>query len=150
MKVEFTIPSSPVTKARPRFNTRTGRAFTDDKTRIFENIVSLAYGSRHYFDDNYIRVRIKFKFEIPKGYCYDGATIPRFFWRIIGSNTDNKFLIAALIHDVLCENHHYIDNDRYFSTQVFNALLEVSEVFPLKRFFMKHSVDIFQRFCEWR
>jgi hypothetical protein len=91
-----------------------------------------------------------FKFEIPKGYCYDGATIPRFFRRIIGSNTDNKFLIAALIHDVLCENHHYIDNDRYFSTQVFNALLEVSEVFPLKRFFMKHSVDIFQRFCEWR
>jgi Holliday junction resolvase RusA-like endonuclease len=68
MRVDFTIPSSPVTKARPRFNTRTGRAFTDDKTRIFENIVSLAYGSRHYFDDSYIRVRIKFKFEIPKSY----------------------------------------------------------------------------------
>ena len=68
MKVEFTIPSSPVIKARPRFNTRTGRAFTDDKTRIFENIVSLSYGSRHYFDDSYIRVRIKFKFDIPKSY----------------------------------------------------------------------------------
>ena len=68
MRVDFTIPSSPVTKARPRFNTRTGRAFTDDKTRIFENIVSLAYGSRHYFDDSYIRVRIKFKFDIPKSF----------------------------------------------------------------------------------
>jgi len=68
MRVDFTIPSSPVTKARPRFNTRTGRAFTDDKTRIFENIVSLAYGSRHYFDDSYITVKIKFKFEIPKSY----------------------------------------------------------------------------------
>ena len=35
-----------------------------------------------------------YKFSVPKGYCYDGASIPRFFWRVIGSNTDNKFLIA--------------------------------------------------------
>ncbi len=68
MKVNFTIPSAPVPKSRPRFNTNTGRAFTDDKTRIFENIVSLAYGARHYFDDSYIRIRMKFKFEVPKSY----------------------------------------------------------------------------------
>ena len=68
MKVDFTIPSPPVPKSRPRFNTNTGRAFTDDKTRIFENIVSLAYGARHYFDDSYIRIRMKFKFEVPKSY----------------------------------------------------------------------------------
>ena len=91
-----------------------------------------------------------YKFEIPKGYCFDGATVPRFFWRIIGSNTDNKFLIAALVHDVLCENHHYVDSDRKFSTQVFNALLEASEVSPIKRFLMKNSVDFYQRFCHWR
>ena len=91
-----------------------------------------------------------YNFEIPKGYCYDGASVPRFFWRIIGANTDNKFLIAALIHDVLCENHSYINGDRKFSTQIFNALLESSEVFALKRFCMKHSVDLYQRFCNWR
>ena len=68
MRVDFTIPSAPVPKSRPRFNTNTGRAFTDDKTRIFENIVSLAYGARHYFDDSYIRIRMKFKFEVPKSY----------------------------------------------------------------------------------
>ena len=68
MKVNFTMPSAPVPKSRPRFNTNTGRAFTDDKTRIFENIVSLAYGARHYFDDSYIRIRMKFKFEVPKSY----------------------------------------------------------------------------------
>ncbi len=88
-------------------------------------------------------------FVIPKGYCFDGATVPRFFWRVIGSNTDNKFLIAALVHDVLCENHHYVNNDREFSTKVFDALLEVADVFPVKRFFMKHSVDFFQRFQGW-
>ena len=75
--------------------------------------------------------------------------IPKFFHRVIGANTDNSFLIAALIHDVLCENHHYVNNDREFSSKVFNALLEVSEVNPFKRFLMKHSVDIFQRFQGW-
>lgn len=90
-------------------------------------------------------------FTIPKGYCYDGASIPRLFWRVIGSNTDNRFLIPALIHDVLCEHHEYVDNDRRFSSNVFNALLESSEVYPLKRFFMKNSVDVFQKiFCRWR
>ena len=87
-----------------------------------------------------------YSFVIPKGYCFDGASVPRFFWRIIGSNTDNQFLLAALVHDVLCENHFYIDNDREFSTRVFHLLLKESEVKSLKRFLMKHSVNIFQRF----
>ena len=90
-----------------------------------------------------------YNFTIPKGYCYDGASVPRFFHRVIGANTDNKFLIGALIHDVLCENHNYVNNDRAFSSKVFNALLEVSEVPAFKRFLMKYSVDIFQRFQCW-
>lgn len=90
-----------------------------------------------------------YNFTIPKGYCFDGASVPRFFHRVIGANTDNKFLIGALIHDVLCENHNYVNNDRAFSSKVFNALLEVSEVPAFKRFLMKYSVDIFQRFQGW-
>lgn len=91
-----------------------------------------------------------YSFTIPKSYCYDGASIPRLFWRVIGSNTDNSFLIAALIHDVLCENHNYIDNDRALSTRVFNALLTESKVNPIKRFLMKNCVAAFQTlFCGW-
>ena len=91
-----------------------------------------------------------YKFSVPKGYCYDGASIPRFFWRFIGSNTDNRFLIAALIHDVLCENHNYVDSDCAFSTDVFNALLEASGVNAFQRFMMKNSVGCFQTlFCKW-
>lgn len=90
-----------------------------------------------------------YKFTVHKGYKYDGATIPRFFWRIIGSNTDNTFLIPALIHDVLCENHHYINHDRAFSTKVFDALLKAGGVNSFKRFLMTNSVDFFQRFCAW-
>lgn len=91
-----------------------------------------------------------YEFVIPKGYCYDGASIPRFFWRIIGAKTDNRFLISALVHDVLCENHRYVDYDRNFSTEVFNALLESSQVPALKRFFMTKSVNFYQFFCKWR
>ena len=88
-----------------------------------------------------------YRFKIPKGYCYDGASVPRFFWRVIGASTDNKFLVPALVHDVLCEHHEYVNNDRSFSTDVFNALLEGSGVKRLKRFFMKNSVACFQTIC---
>lgn len=90
-----------------------------------------------------------YQFDIPKNYCYDGASVPWLFRRIIGAPTDNSFLIAALVHDVMCENHHYVMNDRYFSSEVFNALLESSKVSKLKRYLMFHSVDCFQRFCGW-
>ena len=91
----------------------------------------------------------KYYFSIPKGYTWDGASIPRLFWRLIGSKTDNRFLVPSLIHDVLCENHDYIDCDRYFSTIVFERLLCVSNVNPLSRWMIKHSVDNFQKFCGW-
>lgn len=91
-----------------------------------------------------------YNFKIPKGYCYDGASIPRFFWIIIGANSDNKFLIPALIHDVLCEHHEYINNDRSFSTEIFNVLLACSGVNKFKRFLMKNSVAFYQTlFCRW-
>ena len=92
----------------------------------------------------------KYEFTIPKDYTWDGASIPRFFWRLIGAKTDPKFLIPSLIHDVLCENHDYVDNERYFSTIVFERLLYVSGVNGLSRWMMKHSVDNFQKFCDWK
>ena len=90
-----------------------------------------------------------YSFTIPKGYCFDGATIPRFLWRVIGSKTDNTFLIAALIHDILCENHGYVNNDRNFSSKVFRALLISGGVGKVKAQVMYLAVDNFQRFCKW-
>ena len=86
-----------------------------------------------------------YEFTIPKDYTWDGATIPRVFWRLIGAKTDNRFLVPSLIHDVLCENHEYIDNDRYFSTCVFERLLYISNVNAFNRWMIKHSVDNFQK-----
>lgn len=90
-----------------------------------------------------------YTFTIPKGYTYDGASIPRLFWRIVGANTDNRFMISAMVHDFMCENHEVVGNNRYLSTMVFNNLLKVGGVNPFKRWLMKHSVDNFQKFCGW-
>jgi len=96
------------------------------------------------------RKNTEYDFEIPKGYCFDGASVPRFFWRIIGANTDNKFLVAAMVHDYMCENHTCVGHDRVLSTLIFDSLLKTSEVENFKRFLMKNSVDIFQKiFCHW-
>lgn len=91
----------------------------------------------------------QYNFEIKENYCWDGASIPRFAWRLVGAKTDNEFLIPSLIHDVLCENHNYIDNDRELSSRVFRALLIASGVCELKANIMYAAVDIFQRFCGW-
>lgn len=85
-----------------------------------------------------------YKFEIYKGYCYDGATIPRMFWRLIGAKSDPQFLIPALVHDVLCENHDYVDNDRNLSSRVFRALLIAGGVNKVKAQVMYTAVDVFQ------
>ena len=90
-----------------------------------------------------------YTFTIKMYYDYDGASIARIFWRLIGSKENIEFKVAALIHDVLCENHHYVDNDRYFADRVFERLLEVGDVGPFRRWLMFHTVDNFQKFCGW-
>ncbi len=90
-------------------------------------------------------------FTINKGYDYDGASIARIFWRLIGSKENIEFKVAALVHDVLCENHTCVDNDRYFADKVFERLLEAGGVPAFKRFMMFHSVDNFQKICgDWQ
>lgn len=97
---------------------------------------------------DYDKIKV-YNFTIAKGYKWDGASIPRMFWRLIGAKTDSRFLIPSLIHDVLCENHNLVDNDRYFADKVFERLLYVSGVPAFNRWLMFHSVDNYQKFCKW-
>ena len=39
----------------------------------------------------------------PAGSLIDGASIPRFFWRVIGSPFIGRFRRASVIHDVYCK-----------------------------------------------
>jgi len=44
------------------------------------------------------------KYTVKKGYIFDGASIPRAFWRFIGHPFSYKYIRSALIHDILCES----------------------------------------------
>lgn len=65
--VEFVIDGEPQGKARPRF-TRTGHAYTPDKTREYEQAVEDAYNNvtDHYMFDGAVYLRIDAYFKIPK------------------------------------------------------------------------------------
>lgn len=90
-----------------------------------------------------------YNFEIAKGYCWDGASIPRAFWRLIGSKTDSSFLIASCVHDYMCENHECVGKNRNLSSKIFRGLLIATGVSKMKAQTMYLAVDNFQKFCGW-
>lgn len=90
-----------------------------------------------------------YAFTIPKGYRWDGASIPKWLKYTAGVNTDPRFTIPSLIHDYLCEHHDLVDGDRYFADRVFEKLMDVSGVHPFKRWYMFHTMDNYQKFQGW-
>ena len=67
MKVEFTIPVKPVAKQRPRL-AKNGHVYTPANTKVFENIVAIAYGNRPCFNNGFIKVKAIFRFKVPNNY----------------------------------------------------------------------------------
>ena len=99
----------------------------------------------------------KFSFIIFNGYTWNGADIPRFFWRIIGSRTDNDFLIASMIHDYLLEFKSYVmaeilKNDmkkgeyRRLTSLIFRHVIKEQGTNVIKANIMSWCVDVFQMF----
>ena len=43
----------------------------------------------------------RIKLVIPESFIFDGASIPRFFWRIVGHPYKPRFVVAAIPHDAL-------------------------------------------------
>ena len=67
-KVKFTIPGPCVAKPRPRFSSKTGRVYTPNKGHKYEKLVKESYGDNPCFEDQFISVKILFKFSVPKSY----------------------------------------------------------------------------------
>lgn len=61
---------------------------------------------------------------IPEGYEFDGASIPRVFWTIIGPPFSPRFMEASLVHDYLCN----IKYDREAADKKFKHLLRKAGV----------------------
>ena len=43
--------------------------------------------------------------EVPAGFVFDGASVPRFFWRVVSTPFQPKVMRAACIHDYLYRKH---------------------------------------------
>ena len=67
-KVVFTIPGPAQAKQRPRMNIKTGRIYTPGDTHKYEKLVRESYGDNPCFKDQFISIKILFKFEVPKSY----------------------------------------------------------------------------------
>lgn len=91
-----------------------------------------------------------YEIEIPRLYCWNGADVPRIFWRLIGSPDNPNFLTASMIHDYMVTNRECVNNDRQLSSIIFRELLIGSGVSKIKAYIMYYAVDIYQKlFCNW-
>lgn len=99
----------------------------------------------------------QFSFDIYNGYTWNGADIPKFFWRMIGSRTSNEFLIAALIHDYALEMKTFIYKEvlkqsisiaeyRRLTSLMFREKLKDCGVNTVKANIMSWAVDVFQHY----
>ncbi|MBQ9244872.1 DUF1353 domain-containing protein [bacterium] len=97
----------------------------------------------------------QFTFTISKGFTWNGADIPRMFWRIIGARTDNDFLIASMLHDYLLEFKVFIINEtlekqitideyRRLTSLIFREKIKNQGTNVIKANIMAWCVDVFQ------
>lgn len=96
-----------------------------------------------------------FCFNVFNGYTWNGADIPRFLWRLVGSRTDNDFLVASMIHDYLLEFKVYIMKEvlkgsitkreyRRLTSLIFRELIKKQGTNTIKANIMSWCVDVFQ------
>ena len=96
-----------------------------------------------------------FSFTIPKKFTWNGADIPRVLWRIIGSRTDNQFLLGSMIHDYLLNNKYYMMSEvlegitpneyRRLTSLIFRECIKKNGTNKIKANIMSFFVDCFQR-----
>ncbi len=69
MKIEFTVFGEPAGKGRPRFNRRSGRTYTPEKTISYESWVRWSYTEKYhkfrFTDRSMLVVDIKAYYSIP-------------------------------------------------------------------------------------
>lgn len=86
-----------------------------------------------------------YRIVINKGYNWNGANIPRFLWRIVGSQFNPEFLPASMVHDWLCENKNFIiKKGAKISSDIFKDILRLYKVGKIKSNIMASAVYFFQ------
>ena len=93
----------------------------------------------------------KYYISIPKGYTWDGATIPFGFRWMLGGKGNPEFLVASCVHDKMCECPWLVDYNRYLSSIIFRELLIACGCSKFKAYIMFGAVDTFQKLVKkWK
>lgn len=79
-------------------------------------------------------------FLIPRGYVWNGASIPKVVRPLIGSPFDGPFVTAALLHDFLYETH---GASRTYADQLFHAELLTQGAGAVRAYTMYSAVRMF-------
>ena len=129
----------------------------DDIEELKKNKKKYPFELYNSVDVLIVTTKRSFSFPIYSGYTWNGADIPRFFWRIIGSRTDNDFLIASMLHDYLLEFKSYVISEvlknqikkneyRRLTSLIFRHIIKEQGTNTIKANIMSWCVDIFQMF----
>jgi len=76
---------------------------------------------------------------IKKGFVFDGASIPRFAWRVVGHPFQGMLLPSALVHDALYCSKFPKD----ISDKILHELAVMNNIMPLKANIIHYSVKWF-------
>ena len=71
-------------------------------------LLPLKNGREWEIVEDYTYVAIHLRITVEQGFVFDGASIPRAFWRVIGPPMAGKYAHASLIHDWLYV-HKFVD-----------------------------------------
>ncbi len=90
----------------------------------------------HIILENQQRIKVK----IPKKFQFDGASIPRFFWRLLGCPHHPQYIRAGALHDYLYATQLL---PRKEADLCFLCVLKTDKVNYIPRILMYYAVRIF-------
>ena len=90
----------------------------------------------------------EYRIAFTEGYSWDGATIPRLLWSLMGYPLQKELRLASLIHDWRCE-HARTGAERMVGDALFLELLEQAGLPRWRRIGMWVAVRVWSLFF-WR
>ena len=70
------------------------------KTIVYQDFAISTDGESWFLTKDFkVLVGTTFRLVCPGGMWTDGASIPRFFWRVVGTPMTSKYVKAAVVHD---------------------------------------------------
>ena len=81
----------------------------------------------------------------PAGFITDGASIPRFFWRLMSSPFVGDYRRAAILHDIESKNKNYSQKEIH---NLFYEMMVADGVSKFKAWLMHQSVYWYNKFAQ--